>query len=376
MRVLNISHAYTMPINRDKLAALARRPGLEVFLFAPSNWKEGAREYVCEEGREDGFRVFTGPVIFNGRIGGHVYRRGLGKACRLARPDIVHLEAEPYSLAAAQVLFHLFRKRTRPRLIVFSWENLDAHIRWYARIIEKVVLRRADMLLAGGKTSRERLLRLGAAAEKVRTLHQFGLAPDLYRPPGPGERGETFTVGYVGRLVLAKGVDIFLKALAGLGGEWRAQVVGGGEEREALEQLALSLGIGERVEFVGWLDHFEVPRYLRKWHVLSLPSRTTEKWAEQFGRVLMEAMSSGVVPVGSDSGEIPFVIGGEGFTFPENDDEALRKVLQRLKDDPRERERLAEAGRKRALTEFTWEALAERTHSLYEEVLENQQGGV
>ena len=369
MRVLIISRFCASPMYRAKLAAIARRPGLEISLLAPAEWKDGPRTLICREGEENGYWIFTGPLILNGRVGGHVYRRGLWRALREAQPDIVHMEEESYSFVAAQVLLYLSMLRTRPKLMVNNSENFDIALPWRSRRIENTVFRRADALLVFARTARERLLRLGAVPEKVRTLPQFGLDPELFRPPEPGERGNVYCVGYVGRLVRSKGVDVLLRALAGLSGEWRVQIVGDGPERETLEWLARSLGIWERVGFVGWVDHSEVPEYLRRWHVLALPSRTTAHWMEQFGRVLIEAMACGVVPVGAATGEIPHVIGSEGFIFPEDDVEALQKILQKLQHEPPERERLAKVGRNRVLEEFTWDVLADETRRLYGDIL-------
>lgn len=369
MRVLIISRFCASPVYRAKLAALARRPGLEISLLAPAKWREGARTLICREGVEDGCRIFTGPLIFSGRVGGHVYRRGLWKALKAARPNVVHMEEESYSFVAAQVLLYLSLMRMRPKLLVNNSENFDIALPWRSRIIEKVIFRRADALLIFARTARERLLRLGAQPEKVRMLPQFGLDPELFHPPETGERGDVFSVGFVGRLVHSKGVDVLLRALAGLSGEWRAQIVGDGEERVSLERLARSLGIGERVEFVGWIDPADAPGYLRGWHTLALPSRTTARWREQFGRVLIEAMACGVVPIGAATGEIPHVIDSDGYIFTEDDAAALRNILQKLQNEPRARERLAEAGRKRVLDEFTWDVLAEKTHRLYEDVM-------
>ena len=369
MRVLIISRFCASPVYRAKIAALARRPGLEVSLLVPAAWKEGARLLTCREGIEDGYRIFTGSLVLSGRVGGHVYRRGLWKALKEVRPDIVHMEEESYSFAAAQVLLYLSMLRTRPKLMVNNSENFDIALPWRSRKIEKVVFRRADALLVFARTARERLLRMGALPEKVITLPQFGLDPELFRPPERGERGDVFSVGYLGRLVHSKGVDVLLRALAGLSGEWRAQIVGDGDEREALEQLARVLGIGERVEFVGWVDPADVPGYLREWHALALPSRTTAHWREQFGRVLIEAMGCGVVPVGAATGEIPYVIGSEGFVFSEDNVETLRNILQKLKNEPSECKRLADVGRKRVLEEFTWDVLADKVHRLYKNIL-------
>jgi glycosyltransferase involved in cell wall biosynthesis len=94
--------------------------------------------------------------------------------------------------------------------------------------------------------------------------------------------------------------------------------------------------------------------------VLVLPSRTTRDWAEQFGRVLVEALSCGVPVVGSDSGEIPWVVTttGGGHVFPEGNVDELARVLGRLRADPAERTRLAERGRAVVKDVFTADACA------------------
>ncbi len=372
MRVLLISHAYAAPINRQKLRALAGRPGLEVSALAPRVWKESARVFRTEPGSRDGYRMYAGDVCFPGRVTGHFYRNGLRRALRGAEPDLIHLEGEPWSAAAAQVVAAAALRWHRPRLVFFSWENLDLELSWHRRLVERAALARADLLIAGGETSRSRLIRRGVGPERIAVLPQFGLDPDLFHLPAPGGQPDVFTVGFVGRLVRLKGVDLLVRALGELGGEWRALLVGEGAMREALRALARSLGILDRIAFVDWVGHGEVPAFLRRMDVLVLPSRTTPGWAEQFGHLLIEAMGCGAVPVGSDSGEIPWVIGDAGLIFPEEDHRALAAALRRLRDEGGLREKLARAGRRRVLDHFSWEVIAEKTQAIYERVL---QGG-
>ncbi|MEK6710023.1 MAG: glycosyltransferase [Nitrospinota bacterium] len=367
LRVLAVSHACAASINRAKFLALARRPGLEVTLLVPRRWREGGREFVTESGAQEGLRVRAGEVAFPGRVGGHFYRDGLWRALREARPEVIHLEEEPWSLAAGQVLAAAMFWRPRPALLVFSWENLDQLFSWPLRAVEQAVLGRAEVLIAGGQTARERLLRRGARPGRVEVLHQFGLDPELFRPASAEEAPSVFTVGFAGRFVRDKGVDLMMEALGGLEGEWRALLVGDGPMRAWAQGWAASMG--GRAELPGWVGHEEVPALLRRMSVLVLPSRTTPGWAEQFGHVLIEGMSCGAVPVGSSSGEIPHVIGQEGLVFPEGDAAALRAALRRLRDEPSLRERLAGAARARVLREFTWEVLAGRTFALYERAL-------
>ena len=81
--------------------------------------------------------------------------------------------------------------------------------------------------------------------------------------------------------------------------------------------------------------------------------------------MLIEAMACGVPVLGSDSGEIPNVIGGAGVVFPEGDVEALRAQLQRLMQDRAVREDLATAGRQRVLAHYTMAEIARRTVAAY-----------
>ena len=102
MKALVISHAYVAPINREKIKALARRPDLEISLFLPTVWREGNREYQTDAGEVDGYRIYTGNVLFPGRVTGHVYRDGLIRVLKDFRPDVIHLEQEPWSTSTVR----------------------------------------------------------------------------------------------------------------------------------------------------------------------------------------------------------------------------------------------------------------------------------
>jgi glycosyltransferase involved in cell wall biosynthesis len=80
--------------------------------------------------------------------------------------------------------------------------------------------------------------------------------------------------------------------------------------------------------------------------VLALPSHTTPTWKEQFGRVIVEALWCGVPVIGSDSGEIPWLIEltGGGLVYPEGDSAALAARLTELREQPALRRELASAG--------------------------------
>jgi glycosyltransferase involved in cell wall biosynthesis len=141
--------------------------------------------------------------------------------------------------------------------------------------------------------------------------------------------------------------------------------VGEGESRAALVALAANLGIADRVRFDSRLESHAMPTFYQGLDVFVLPSRTLPTWKEQFGRVLIEAMSCAVPVVGSNSGEIPNVIGDAGLLFAEGDAVALGFHLQRLLDDPELRAKLGQAGRARVLAHYTMQQIAAQTVDVY-----------
>ena len=102
--------------------------------------------------------------------------------------------------------------------------------------------------------------------------------------------------------------------------------------------------------------------------MLVIPTETTKRIREQFGRVIVEAMASGVPVIGSTCGAIPEVIGDAGLVFREGDADALAAGLHQLLSDEGLRKRIAEAALAR-VGQYSWERVAEKTYELYCQVL-------
>jgi glycosyltransferase involved in cell wall biosynthesis len=276
------------------------------------------------------------------------------------------MDEEPYNLATWRAA--RLAPRTNARLLFFSWQNLHREYPPPFNWMEQSVYRRAAYAIAGNQAAAQ-VLRAKGYGGPLSVIPQFGVDPSLYGTSQPPVSGAPFVIGYVGRLVPEKGLADLFQAVSGLDGDWRLRLLGAGPERDALLVLARSLGIAERVAFEGQAPSHEVPARLSELHALVLPSRTRENWMEQFGRALIEGMASGTPVVGSDSGEIPNVIGDAGRVFPEGDADALRRHLQALIDDRALWADLARRGRERVLAQYTQAQIAARTVEAYHKAL-------
>jgi glycosyltransferase involved in cell wall biosynthesis len=204
-------------------------------------------------------------------------------------------------------------------------------------------------------------------------IPQFGVDPSVFTPKPLERRTEgVFIIGYAGRLVSEKGIDLLLHAAARLPGAWRVHIAGDGPAHTALADLAAQLGLADRVVFEGQLPSAQMVSFYHRLDALVLPSRTRPNWKEQFGRLLIEAMACRVPVVGACSGAIPGVIGEGGLIFPEDDVAALHDHLLALMEDEALRQQLGEAGRARVIEHFTQARVAAQTVDVYRAMVEQR----
>ncbi|HID88165.1 MAG TPA: glycosyltransferase family 4 protein [Anaerolineae bacterium] len=364
MRILMVSKACLVGIYQRKLEEIARHAGVELRVVVPPYWRDERGVLPLERVHTDGYDLVVEPMALNGHFHLHFYPR-LARHLHDFRPDLVHLDEEPYNLAT----FHgmVLARRAGTRTLWFSWQNLLRRYPPPFSLFERYCLRHADGAIVGSHTAAE-VWRAKGYTGPLAVIPQFGVDPQRFFP-SPRQEGRPFTVGFAGRLVEEKGVDLLLQAAAGLPGI-RVAILGSGPLRSHLEQLAETLGIADRVSFLGTLPSPQMPEFYRQLDALVLPSRSRPNWVEQFGRVLVEAMACGVPVVGAESGEIPYVIGDAGLLFPEDDEEALRERLSRLMRNADLRADLTRRGRERVLAHYTQAKVAEETVAFYRRVMD------
>lgn len=365
------SHTYLPAHYRGKLRWLATEGQIDLTLVALPELRLPTGVRLSFEQKEEPFTVrFLQPIAFPSHNTLRLYApHQVIALLREVRPDIVHAEAEPHSLTLC--LLALLKRYFSYRLVAFTWENLFRHGRGPLRWVERFTLRRVDWMIAGNSEAIE-VLRWRGYSGPVTVIPQVGLDPAHFTGCGTNPHTGPFRIGFVGRLVPEKGILDLWEAFVPLADRAVLVLIGEGPLREVIRQKAMMAGVAQRVEMPGFVPYAQMPTWLSKLDVLVLPSRTTPVWKEQFGHVLAEAMLAGVPVIGSDSGAIPEVIGDAGLIFPEGDVVALREHLVFLLEHPVERQRLREAGQKRALANFTDEAIARATLKVYLQVLESE----
>lgn len=369
-----LSKAVVVGAYQRKLEELARLPDVELTVLAPPRWRDSRGDVQLQPVYIAGYRLISTPIALNGHFHTHFYPR-LAAALRDARPDVLHIDEEPYNVATWQALRWAVARRV-PALF-FTWQNLPRRYPPPFRWIEAYTYRHSAHAIAGNREA-EAVLRAKGYRGPVSVIPQFGIDPHLFQrhvqppllPPDPAR----FTVGYAGGLAEEKGVDTLLHALH-IGRQvaaaqpdprpWRVALVGEGPAQDALQRLAVELGVQDDVRFLGRISSTDMPAFYASLDALVLPSRTRPNWKEQFGRVLIEAMACETPVVGSDSGEIPHVIGDAGLVFAEGDAAALAGCLQRLAGDEKLHTSLARAGRARVLERFTQAQIAAATGEVY-----------
>ncbi|MGI5836495.1 MAG: glycosyltransferase [Chloroflexota bacterium] len=368
MRVLMLSKACGVGAYQKKLEELAALEGVELMVIIPPYWQEESRRIPLERLHTRGYRLEVEPIRFNGHFH-FFYFPGLGRHLKSFRPDIVHVDEEPYNLAS----WHAMRlsNRIKARTLFFTWQNLYRRYPPPFRWMEQYCFSKADRAIAGNAEAVQVLRRKGFA-KPVDVIPQFGVDPEIFRPEDSDQLSafsrQPFRIGYVGRLVEQKGIMDLLEALAGMRGEFKLTMVGAGPLQATVEAKAAELGIAEKVEIIPGVPSQQMPGLYNRMDALVLPSRTRSNWKEQFGRALVEAMACRVPVIGSDSGEIPNVIGDAGLVFPEGDVESLRQHLEKLRESPELRRELGEQGRARVMEHYTQAQIARLTYRVYQKI--------
>jgi len=361
LRVLRIHQSGVVSSWRARDRELRAR-GVDVTLVSAARWNEGGRDVVCEPGSDD-FVVIARTVGRKPNL--CLYDpRPLWKALRSGPFDLIDVHHEPCSLATFEILVLRRLAGAAASVTLYSAQNIFKRYPPPFRWMERKALRTAAGVHVCNEAAAGILRRKGFSGP-IEVI-PLGIDVERFHPePSPNAQAGRLAIGYVGRLESYKGVDVLVDAVAGQR-NWRLDVVGDGPMAAELRRRADPLG--GQVAISGGIATEDLPAVYRSFDVVVIPSRETPTWTEQFCRVAVEAMATGVPIVASATGALPEVVGDAGVFVPQGDPVALRCALAELAADPARRRALGQIGRASS-QRFAWAAVAERQHRFYEAIL-------
>ena len=315
---------------------------------------------------------------FKGGVRPEAWRRDLAEATQFLRekkPDIIHVSGSQDHWTFAVANYWLNRAvpllRTRHNTYVVK-DNPPNRL---------LNLRLTDFQIVVCNCVRRDLANHPAFdANRLCTIHN-GVDTTLYAPdPEMREKArdefdcadEDIVCGIVARLVPAKGHEFLFRAAAKLKMECphlRILVFGQGVLEKQLRILATQLGIAPMVRFLGFRN--DMHYCVQAFDICAQPSVDCD--TSSFS--MKEQMAAGIPVVASDYGGLTEIItdGVEGFIVPAGTVEPLAEALKTLIANPRLRDEMGLAARKRAKAEFSSEVFVRRTLDVYRQVVEQHQ---
>ena len=312
-------------------------------------------------------------LYFAERMRATCYAPSLFHDIQAFRPDFLQIFEEFSGLIAFQTVLFRNLLGQKSKVMVYSAENLRNNLRSLFRFSGKYVADRSDLafvcshgvqrvLAEEGYAKPIEVFPLGVDTEKFYKFSVERLKTQL-------NLDEKFVIGYVGRLLEIKGVVCLVEMMRYLPEYVHLLIVGSGPEERNLRTTASKYGLENRIHFMGNVPYTQLPHYINCMDVGIVPSKTTKRWKEQFGRALVEFMSCEVPVIGSDSGSIPEVLGEAGCIFHENNLQELVQWVTMFLVDPEKRKEFGQIGRERAIAYYSTRVMNEHFLSIYRKLM-------
>lgn len=373
-RLLTVGHSYVIGVNRRLSHEFSRvgKGSWEVSCIAPEKYRADLGWARFE--RTEGDNELTRAVSAYGTSSPHLFVYGTELRAQLSGGwDVVYAWEEPYIVSGWQIA------RWTPRSTRFTFLTLQNIRKRYPppfSWFERQSLERSSGWLYCGHSIHAAQKDKPGYAERPSAYGPLGVDVELFRPDrargkavlaelGWADDGPP-VVGFVGRFVPEKGLDCLMRALDEQRAPWRALFLGGGPLDGALRTWAARYP--DRVRITS-TSHDRVAGYVNAMDFLCAPSESARNWKEQFGRMIVEAGASGIPVIGSDSGEIPYVVGEGGLIAPEKDHPAWARAIEALLTEPARRTELGARALERARDTFSWPVVARRYLDFFESML-------
>ncbi|MFC2021451.1 glycosyltransferase family 4 protein [Chloroflexota bacterium] len=242
--------------------------------------------------------------------------------------------------------------------------------------MQPIYIRRADRIIAVSQFTRQNIIDIfGISESKTEVIHH-GVHPGDFIHPEESMANLRNTLGikslpmilFVGRLSPRKGTDVLLKAMPHVLREMEVKLVlAGSGNQQDYQQLARTLGISDKLSFLGRVPGDTLRLLYSSCDLFVLPSRL-----EGLGIVILEAMAAGKPIVATNVGGIPELIesGQNGILVEADEEEKLASAIIKVLSDNSLARAIGENNKKEARECYSWEVAARKTESLYNDLVE------
>lgn len=307
---------------------------------------EGARNLILKR---------TGKILYT------THYFSIKKALRDFKPDILHAHhASSYGFLGALQNLHPFIVSVWGYDVLLFPKKSTLH-----KYLVKYTLNRADKITA---TSKALAKAVEGLVDRTPVIIPFGVDRRFLEVDRIYDK-QKYVIGIIKDLKPVYGIDVLIKAFAGLVGKGypiELLIVGAGELRDELFGLCRQLNVQKNVTFKGRIPHSEVIDLLKEIDIFAIPS-----YSEGFGVAAVEAMATGLPVVASNVGGLPEVVddGKTGILVEPGDVEALKQALEYYILSKEARIEHGRRGREKVRAKYDWQKNAESMNRLYKEIL-------
>lgn len=386
MKVMLIGHSYLARENQKQLTSLALHAAIEV--ASPRNFKGMIFNYDVAENAIVGqgwrIRLYDKFVPPQFPEAAYVFK-SLSLGLRQFAPDIVHIEADPFSPVFLNA-FTLARCWVPKAKIVCTvkqntYTSRGPLIDGIKDFVARQLVPRVDRFITVNRgvadIYRERF---GADPKKMTYCTHLGVDTDLFCPRDKSEQEKSLTrfslergtalIGYCGRLVEYKGISDLISAVDHLRTrtqrDYRLVLLGDGPMREALVERARQ---SHWLQLLDPIPHAIVADFLKGLDLFVMPPRILPWHVEHDAHALLEAMAAGLPCVATRCGAIEDVLPGVGILVEPEQPLALRNAMEELLADGDLARRQSEEARRRVVEQYSLAAVAETYLQAYRQVL-------
>jgi glycosyltransferase involved in cell wall biosynthesis len=295
------------------------------------------------------------------------------------QPNVIHIHSFDYIHPLMISLMVIFTKQFN-NLIVSTWgsdvvENAAEKRSWRGKIAKKLLLHLSDEITATTKFLAEETRRMTFSNKLVHVI-PFGIDCNLFSKKrfiktNEKHKSDQIIIGFTKHLKPKYGPEYLLKAIALLSKELynvKVFMVGDGYLKKDLKKLVQKLDIADKVEFPGYIQNENIPKFLNKIDIFAMPSIYD---SETFGVAAIEAQAMEIPVVASKVGGVPeAIIDNEtGLLVEPKNIEQLKNALLVLIKNEELRKKMGKSGRKFVLERFNINDNVLQIEKIYNKVI-------